>query len=138
MPAIVANGVLSWKATPHLTLHTHLLFESRQKSYFINLKNYYQAYNMAVKALEALDVQDMDTYEYYVDRIKELIKQFNGEEEMPARCIINLGGEYTYGRFTIGLNIHNLLNTHYNRSGINTNLVPQQGRWFLATVGIKL
>ena len=50
----------------------------------------------------------MDTYEYYVDRINELIKQFNGEEEMPAR------------------------------SGINTNLVPQQGRWFLATVGIKL
>ena len=107
-PAIVANGVLSWKTTPHLTLHTHLLFESRQKSYFINLKNYYQAYNMAVKALEALDVQDMDTYEYYVDRIEELIKQFNGEEEMPAR------------------------------SGINTNLVPQQGRWFLATVGVKL
>lgn len=63
---------------------------------------------MAVKALEALDVQDMDTYEYYVDRINELIKQFNGEEEMPARCIIN------------------------------TDLVPQQGRWFLATVGIKL
>ena len=62
---------------------------------------------MAVKALEALDVQDMDTYEYYVDRIEELIKQFNGEEEMPAR-------------------------------GINTNLVPQQGRWFLATVGVKL
>lgn len=70
----------------------------------------------------------MDTYEYYVDRIEELIKQFNGEEEMPARCIINLGGEYTYGRFTIGLNIHNLLNTHYNRSSINTDLVPQQGR----------
>ena len=63
---------------------------------------------MAVKAIEALDVQDMDTYEYYVDRINELIKQFNGEEEMPARC------------------------------GINTDLVPQQGRWFLATVGIKL
>lgn len=63
---------------------------------------------MAVKAIEALDVQDMDTYEYYVDRINELIKQFNGEEEMPARC------------------------------SINTNLVPQQGRWFLATVGVKL
>jgi hypothetical protein len=24
-----------------------------------------------------------------------------------------------------------------NRSGINTNLVPQQGHWFLATLGIK-
>jgi copper chaperone CopZ len=63
-PAIVANGVLSWKATPHLTLHTHLLFESRQKSYFINLKNYYQAYNMAVKALEALDGVESATASY--------------------------------------------------------------------------
>jgi len=58
--------------------------------------------------------------------------------EMPARCILNLGGEYTFGPVTLGLNIHNLLGTHYNRSGMNTNLIPQQGRWFLATIGVKL
>lgn len=81
---------------------------------------------MAVKALEALDVQDMDTYEYYVDRIEELIKQFNGEEEMPARCIINLGGEYTYGRFTVGLNIHNLLNTHYTPAASTPTSSPSK------------
>ena len=78
----------------------------------------------------------MDTYEYYVDRIEELIKQFNGEEEMPARCIINLGGEYTYGCFTIGLNIHNLLNTplqpqrHQHRPRPTARpLVPRYGRY---------
>jgi iron complex outermembrane receptor protein len=57
---------------------------------------------------------------------------------MPARVIINLGGEYTLGPVTLGLNIHNLLNTSYDRSGINTNLIPQQGRWLMATVGVKL
>ena len=33
---------------------------------------------------------------------------------------------------------HNLLGTHYYRSGMNTNVIPQQGRWFLASVGIRL
>ena len=57
---------------------------------------------------------------------------------MPARVIINLGGEYTLGPVTFGLNIHNLLTTSYDRSGINTNLIPQQGHWLMATVGVKL
>ena len=59
-------------------------------------------------------------------------------KEMPARAILNLGGEYTIGPATIGLNIHNLLGTRYNRSGMNTNLIPQQGRWFLVSLGIKI
>ena len=57
---------------------------------------------------------------------------------MSPRAIVNLGGEYTLGPVTFGLNIHNLFNTSYNRSGMNTNLIPQQGRWFLANVGFKL
>ena len=56
---------------------------------------------------------------------------------MPARFIVNLGGEYALGAVTFGLNIHNLLNTHYDSSGFNTVLIPQQGRWFMATVGVK-
>jgi iron complex outermembrane receptor protein len=59
-------------------------------------------------------------------------------KEIPARAIVNLGGEYTLGPVTFGLNIHNLLGTRYNRSGMNTNLIPQQGRWFLASIGVKI
>ena len=59
-------------------------------------------------------------------------------QEIPARAIVNLGGEYQLGPVTLGLDIHNLLNTRYDRSGMNSNLIPQQGRWFLASVGIKL
>jgi iron complex outermembrane receptor protein len=59
-------------------------------------------------------------------------------KEMSPRVIINLGGEYTLGPVTFGLNIHNLLYIRYDRSGMNTNLIPQQGLWFLASVGIKI
>lgn len=59
-------------------------------------------------------------------------------QEIPARAIINLGGEYKIGPATIGLNIHNLLGTRYYRSGMNTNLLPQQGRWFLVSLGFRI
>lgn len=59
-------------------------------------------------------------------------------QKMPARAIVNVGGEYTLGTVTFGLNIYNLLGTRYNRSGMNTNLIPQQGRWFLASIGVKI
>lgn len=59
-------------------------------------------------------------------------------KEIPARAIINLGGEYTIGPATIGLNIHNLLGTRCYRSGMNTNVLPQQGCWFLVSLGVKI
>jgi len=137
-PAIVANGVLTWKVMPRLRLHTHILFESRQNSYFYDSRNFVMMYNYVVKAEEAEAAGDMETMEKCVRMIDELGSHLNQNIEMPARCIVNLGGEYTLGPVTIGLNIHNLLNTHYERSGFNNNLVPQQGRWFLATVGVKI
>ena len=57
---------------------------------------------------------------------------------MSARCILNVGGEYTFGPVTIGLDIHNLLGTRYNRSGMNTILIPQQGRWFMGSIAVSL
>ena len=130
--------MLTWKVMPRLRLHTHILFESRQNSYFYDSRNFVMMYNYVVKAEEAEAAGDMETLEKCVRMIDELGSHLNQNIEMPARCIVNLGGEYTLGPVTIGLNIHNLLNTHYERSGFNTNLVPQQGRWFLATVGVKI
>lgn len=57
---------------------------------------------------------------------------------MPARCILSVGGEYTLGPVTLGLDVHNLLGTRYDRSGMNTNLVPQQGRWLLGSIAVSL
>ena len=137
-PAVMSNLVLGWQATKHLKLHTHVLFEGRQTSYNCDLVQ-------LVHAASALT-----TYEKYVDEGKQAeamaamqaaIDALQGvimQKEMPARAIVNIGGEYTLGKVTFGLNIHNLLDTHYYRSGMNTNLIPQQGRWFLGSVGIRL
>ena len=66
------------------------------------------------------------------------VSQLIMHKEMPARAIVNIGGEYQLGPVNLGLNINNLLNTRYYRSGMNANLMPQQGRWFLASIGIKI
>ena len=57
---------------------------------------------------------------------------------MPTRCILNIGGEYTFGPVTLGLIIHNLLGTRYHRSGMNTNIIPQEGRWFMGSIAVRL
>jgi len=59
-------------------------------------------------------------------------------KDMSARAIVNMGGNYTLGPVTFGLNLYNLLGTKYYRSGMNTNLIPQQGRWFMASVAVHL
>lgn len=138
MPAIVANGVLAWKVTPNLKLHTHLLFEGRQTTYFMDLKKEMLAAGYSQSAAEAMERGDEAAAAELRAKAAEELKTVSAKREMPARAIVNLGGEYTLGPVTLGLNIHNLLDTSYSRSGINTNLIPQQGRWFMATVGVKL
>ena len=86
---------------------------------YYNQGNYEQAEHHGLQAIE--------TMQHIVMR-----------KEMPSRVIANLGGEYTLGIITLGLNIHNLLGTRYYRSGMNTNLIPQQGRWFMGTIAVKL
>jgi iron complex outermembrane receptor protein len=138
-PAIMSNLVLGWQVTPKLKLHTHVLFEGRQTSYNPDVEQYAIAGTSYIEwvlaSLSPATAEKADAaWQAAVDAAGKNITHL----EMPARCILNLGGEYTFGPVTLGLNIHNLLGTHYNRSGMNTNLIPQQGRWFLATIGVKL
>lgn len=107
-------------------------------SYNIDLENYVRSQTRYLEYGIYYIVPGMEEkaaiWEDAVDSASKIISH----NEMPARCILNIGGEYTYGPVTIGLDIHNLLGTHYHRSGMNTNLVPQQGRWLLATIGVKI
>ena len=137
-PAIMSNLVLGWQATNRLKLHTHILFEGKQTSYNADLVQLvhtvggltaYQQYSAAGMPAEAAAA--MQTA---IDAAREVIMH----KEMPARAIVNLGGEYTLDPVTFGLNLHNLLGTRYYRSGMNTNVIPQQGRWFLASIGFRL
>ena len=137
-PALRGNLVVGWQASNRLRLHGHLLFESSQTSYNTDL----------VKAIQAVNyIQAADYYEKQGDEMQAMIYFFQTidaiqhirmEKDMPARAIVNLGATYTLGCATFGIDIHNLLGTRYYRSGMNTNLIPQQGRWFMGTVGIRL
>ena len=137
-PAIMSNLVLGWQATPQFRLHTHVLFEGRQTSYNIDLEQY---------ALSRTRYLDYAFYNLFPDREERAAAAWEeavastgkiiSRREMPARCILNIGGDYSFGLVTIGLNIHNLLGTRFHRSGMNTNLIPQQGRWFMGSITVR-
>ena len=137
-PAIMSNLVLGWQVTPRLKLHTHLLFESRQTSYNTDLYKVVQIYEGFDRMVDCYMEGDYEGALVVEEEIAALAPYVTMRKEIPARAIINLGGEYTIGSVTIGLNIHNLLGTRYSRSGMNTNVLPQQGRWFLVSLGIRI
>ena len=137
-PTVMSNLVIGWQATNRLKLHTHVLFEGRQTSYnadlvqlvhTVNGLNAYQKYAAAGMQPEAAAA-----LQSAIEAAHNVIMH----KDMPARAIFNVGGEYVLGPVTFGINVHNLLGTRYYRSGMNTNIIPQQGRWFLGSVGVRL
>ena len=134
----MSNLVLGWQVTPRLKLHTHLLFEGKQTSYNTDLNNVLLYMKEYVKAYDCKNREDDKGVKDAIDAASALLPYIIMRKEIPVRAIVDLGGEYTLGPVTFGLNIHNLLGTRYNRSGMNTNLIPQQGRWFLASIGVKI
>ena len=59
------------------------------------------------------------------------------EHELPGRVIVDLGINYNYKKFGVGLNCHNLLNTKYEQGGVSTGFIRQQGRWLILDVSYK-
>ena len=59
------------------------------------------------------------------------------EHELPGRVIANLGVNYSFKNFGVGLNCYNLLNTQYEQGGVSTGFIRQQGRWLLADISYK-
>ncbi len=137
-PAIMSNLVLGWQVLPQLKLHTHILFEGKQTSHNTDLNNVLLYDKEVLKAFKCAAEGDEEGAIIAREAALALAPYNIMHKEMSPRAIINLGGEYTLGPVTFGLNIHNLLNIRYDRSGMNTNLIPQQGLWFLASVGIKI
>ena len=131
-PAITSNLVLGWQVTPRLKLHTHILFEGRQCSYFQDL-NQLCEWSRLYEFLINLD-QDDPRFEKAYLRLFELQEQYSIEHSIDARAILNIGADYKIGRLTLGLNVRNLLNTRYNRGGMDAPLMPQQGCWWTASV----
>ena len=137
-PAIMSNLVLGWQVLPQLKLHTHILFESKQTSHNTDLNNVLLYDKEIYKAIQCDLAGDEKGSMIAREAALALAPYTIMHKEMSPRAIVNLGGEYTLGPVTFGLNIYNLFGTRYNRSGMNTNLIPQQGCWFLASVGFKI
>lgn len=63
-----------------------------------------------------------------------LLQDINTRDEISPRLICNVGAEYQIGsHLTLGLNVRNLFDKDYNRSGMNSRLIPQRGRWWTVT-----
>ena len=135
----MSNLVLGWQATSHLKLHTHVLFEGRQKSYNIDLEHYDRSrtYYFLYALYRGFPEMEEKAAAYWDEAVASAEKVVSCKE-MPSRCILNIGGKYTFGPVTLGLDIHNLLGTRYHRSGMNTNIIPQQGRWFMGSIAVRL
>lgn len=59
------------------------------------------------------------------------------EHELPGRVLMDLGVNYGYKQFGIGVNCHNLFNKKYEQGGVSTGFIRQQGRWLLVDLSYK-
>ena len=136
-PALMSNAVVTWKPTQRLKLFTHLAFEGKQTAYNTDAVKMIQASHETTMALQALEAGNDDEYEWYMQHAQQLLSQMIWKGKMNPRCLVNVGAEYQLGKVTLGLNIHNLLDTKFFRSGMNTKLIPQKGRWFMVDAAYK-
>ena len=136
-PAIMSNAVVSWQATPRLRLHSHVLFEGKQATYNLDVVEMINSYKLLTQIEEALAKNDLVKANELKIEIQENLERLVMHKEMPARFIFNIGAEYKWNKLTLGLNVRNLFNHKYYRSGMNTNVVYQKGRWFMFDVAYK-
>ncbi len=136
-PSIMSNAVVSWQATPRLKLHTHVLFEGIQRTYNLDIVEMLNLYITTKSIEKAIAEKDQAKIAELNNQIQEIMNHLVMNKEIPARAIFNIGAEYKLDKFTFGLNIRNLFNKQYYRSGMNTNVVPQKGRWFMFDVAYK-
>lgn len=136
-PAITSNATLSWKPVPRLRLFSNIAFESKMTSYNIDIvqmirfQQLYEIYTSFTS--QQMDEEALQFLPYLLETQERLIL----ENDMKARAIFNIGAEYQLGRMTLGLNVRNLFNTNYERSGMNTKMIPQKGRWFMFDVAYQ-
>ncbi len=138
-PALMSHIVLSWNPIKPLKLNSHIILEGKQTSYnsdFVKMLR-------LSKELNDLDEQfrkgTITEQEYILGIVKatELLDDTVLTNNMKARAIFNLGASYNLGKCTLGFNCYNIFNTTYERSGMNTVLIPQKGRWFMFDISYK-
>lgn len=146
MPRFMTSAVLAWQATKHLRLHTHAAYCSSQRTRYYNVVNRAiceRAANQFNQLVELEMIRDLTpeeqaSYDQLLQICMETAQHFYAERDVSPYFIMDLGANYTIDRFEFSFNVHNLLNRRYSLSGACTGLIPQQGRWFMGTVAVKL
>ena len=143
-PELAVNGVFVWQATKNLKLRTHVDFKSRQHVFYLDIIKYglYRTlYDMYLDAKDAYDAnptpENKELMDYY-DKTSEAVQADTPVyKEIASRVLFDLGATYQWRNLTFDIDVKNIFNKRYYQSGVSTGLIPQRGRWFLATVGYK-
>ncbi len=136
-PAITSNATLSWKPAPKLKLFSNIAFESKMTSYNINIVQLIRFQQLSSMIANLLEQQMTERAAEMIPLAQEAQEHIILKNDMKARAIFNIGAEYQLGKVTLGLNVRNLFNTKYERSGMNTKLIPQKGRWYMFDIAYK-
>jgi len=147
MPELSADVTLAWQATKQFKLHSHMAFNSSQRTIYKNVFSY-ATIKKTTAIINALDEKEASGQpltdgenEQYLEAHGARIDAYNNmdvEKHVPAYFTLDIGANYNIGRIELGLNIHNLLNRRYSLSGACVGLVPQKGRWLMFDIGYKL
>lgn len=136
-PAITSNATLSWKPAPKLKLFSNIAFESKMTSYNINIVQLIRFQQLSSAIANLLEQQMTERAAEMIPLVQEAQEHIILKNDMKARAIFNIGAECQLGKVTLGLNVRNLFNTKYERSGMNTKLIPQKGRWYMFDIAYK-
>ena len=157
-PEFSANSVLTWRATKQLKLHTRLGYYSKQHTQYYDITNYVmliQVSNRMGEFMESIymkypsspiddsglpiDIspEDKVTWESLADMLVKANEGIYTKKDIDPYFLVDIGANYTWGRFEFALNVHNLFDNKYVLSGASTGLIPQKGRWFLFDVAYK-
>ena len=138
IPILTSNLILGWRPIPQLLLHSHLTFEGKSTTYQINV--FGQALDNIIREMldKAIAQKDQESIDYYTNLLNQTERHEIDTQENSPRFLVNLGAEYTLGRVKFALNVNNLFDKYFERSGMGSGRAPQKGRWFMFTTAIRL
>ena len=157
-PEFSANSVLTWRATKQLKLHTRLGYYSKQHTQYYNIVNYVMLKQVTTQFSEFIEnvyrkypsdpidenglpinitPEDRAVLETLANKLADLSEGLYNKKDIDPYFLVDIGANYTWGRFEFALNVHNLFDNKYVLSGASTGLIPQKGRWFLFDVAYK-
>jgi outer membrane receptor for ferrienterochelin and colicin len=143
-PQLMLNTILSWKATKHLRLHTHLQYYGKQQVFHLEPISY-ATYSGLLEHYAQLQLQEMESpgsiapeeFSEVETKLEYYSSRASVQKDYSGRFLVNVGANYTIGNIELGLDVHNLFNHHYTQSGMSTGLIPQKGLWLLGSISYR-